>query len=357
MPDAESTLLPAFADAWLADAADKLDYCEAMRRAHGAAEAELGLAGVRTVRMSELSRTSAFMAFAAHLIMNARDCATRYNDAVRAIRTRRRIRNPQRPVPPLKIDAERVELPLWLQRPGTPRGRMFVLHTRGSFTIHAEGQRVATLDEATLAKCATNASTPLFDPSDWQLRPRALMLSCFVRLFLADLFIHGIGGAKYDEVTELFVRGFFGVAAPPICAISATLHLPLPASGTTRDQVRAAWHAVRDIRFNPQRHVIDLPPQQLAERAALIEQSASLRVTQPHNHADRRRVFDRIRALNTELLNSLADPRAALEHDAQARESQWQQDTLARGREYFFALHSRKRLESLAEILRAELAM
>ena len=41
-----------------------------------------------------------------------------------------------------------------------------------------------------------------------KLRSRALTTTMFVRLFLADAFLHGIGGAKYDEVTVTGTTGF-----------------------------------------------------------------------------------------------------------------------------------------------------
>ena len=35
-----------------------------------------------------------------------------------------------------------------------------------------------------------------------KLRTRALTTTLFARLVLSDMFLHGIGGAKYDQVTD-----------------------------------------------------------------------------------------------------------------------------------------------------------
>ena len=43
------------------------------------------------------------------------------------------------------------------------------------------------------------------------LRPRALTLTLFARVCLGDFFIHGIGGGKYDEVTDAIIRDYFGI--------------------------------------------------------------------------------------------------------------------------------------------------
>ncbi|MBN2445328.1 MAG: hypothetical protein JXO22_01285 [Phycisphaerae bacterium] len=355
LADSDETLLTAFTAAWLAEGVDELDYCEAMRRAHGAVESNLGLGGGRVLRMSELARTPVFQAFAVHLMSNAAEFAACYNAALDMVRTRRGIRNPRRPIPPLLIEAERVELPFWLQRRGVPRGRLFVSRERDALVLYSDQQRVMTIGRPTFESLASDVGRLSLEENGWQLRPRALMLSSFVRLFMADLFIHGIGGAKYDEVTDEFVRGFFGVEAPPMCVVSATLRLPLPSSGTTRAMFHAAVRAVRDVRFNPQRYVGGVPKQMLAARAALIERSADLRRTRPSEHGERRRVFGSIRTLNAELLR--IDPKrpSVLAEEARRLESLLARDGLAGGREYFCAMHSHTRLMALTEKLRVAL--
>src|SRR5207244_11160094 len=67
--------------------------------------------------------------------------------------------------------------------------------------------------------CATPASDVR------QLRPRALTLTLFARVCLGDFFIHGIGGGKYDEVTDVIIRDYFGLDPPAYQVLSATLHL------------------------------------------------------------------------------------------------------------------------------------
>ena len=60
-----------------------------------------------------------------------------------------------------------------------------------------------------------------------RIRSRALVTTLWARLALGDLFIHGIGGAKYDRVTDLLIERFFGLRPPGLLVLSATLHLPI----------------------------------------------------------------------------------------------------------------------------------
>ncbi len=49
----------------------------------------------------------------------------------------------------------------------------------------------------------------------------------FARLVISDLFMHGIGGGKYDQMTDAIIRAYFDVPAPPMVVATATLRLPL----------------------------------------------------------------------------------------------------------------------------------
>ena len=67
-----------------------------------------------------------------------------------------------------------------------------------------------------------------------KVRSRALTNTLFARLFLSDLFIHGIGGGKYDELTDDLIRRFYGIEPPEFLILSATRLLPLPALRSAR---------------------------------------------------------------------------------------------------------------------------
>ena len=66
-----------------------------------------------------------------------------------------------------------------------------------------------------------------------RLRTRALTTTMFSRFLLGDLFIHGIGGAKYDELGDEIARRFFGIEPPGFLTVSMTLWLGLPSDPAT----------------------------------------------------------------------------------------------------------------------------
>ena len=343
----DQSALRTYADAWLEAGADDIDVCAAVERGTAAVETALGLPGLRRITISRLCATPAFRAFALHFALHAGRLAEAYNAAQRSYRRRHHVRTANRPVPPLHVIGERVELPFWVFRCAGPRERLFVESLQGALRFFAGRTEIGTI----AAGDATNAeqmNEPLpFEANGWALRPRALTLSAFARLFLADVFIHGIGGAKYDEATDEYVRSFLGAEPPPIACVTATLHLPLPRTNVSARDVAEARRQVRDVRFNPDRYVRNPTDVLLDRREALIERSNHLRERHPRDHAERRVVFNDIRRVNEELL--ALDPWREAELERQLTALRWQheQELIARGREYFFALHLRSTLEQL----------
>ena len=353
----DQSLLPTFARGWLTTADSSPEYCTAFAAAQEAALAALGVAGTRERRMSHLCTTPEFRVFAAWLLLSAPRVAEAYNAAQAAYRRRHRVRTRGRPVPPLEVVAGRVEVPLWVQQSGQPRRRLFVAPDAENLHLFADETHVGAVRSAEFSRAATHAQPWALEREGWQLRPRALALSAFARLFLADLFIHGIGGAKYDEMMEDFITAVLGVPPGPVCCVTATAYLPLPHSGVGASDIAAARHRSRDLRCNPQRHLTGVPAELVRQRTELVRQAGELRTRQPQDHAARAAVFQALRRLNEQMLQ--LDPWRGAEYDQQVQtlESQWQTDRLARDREYFYALHPRETLEKLAAGVRGSLAV
>ncbi len=322
---------------------------------HAAVGRQLGLGDFHTLRASWLSQTPEFRAFAAHLILNAREFARHYNKAQREYRIRRRVRNPQRPAPPLFCDADRTELPFWIGRIGQARQRLFVSDNSDGIELYADRESIGTFDKTRLGGIKNHDRPWQVELDGWHLRPRALTLSAFVRLFISDLFIHGIGGAKYDEMTEDFIRSFFKTELPPACCVSATAYLSLPSHGIERQALTQARHARRDLRFNPQRHLDNLPRDLLTRRAELIKTSSDLRSRSRSAGSRRRRVFNEIRAINSDLIALGGEQLEMIEQRARRLSRLYESDRTASDREYFFALHSRETLTKLVQIIQAKL--
>jgi hypothetical protein len=165
----------------------------------------------------------------------------------------------------------------------------------------------------------------------------------FARYVLGDLFIHGIGGAKYDELGDEVAHEFFGLRPPEYLTLSMTLWLGLGQDPASVERLRALDQEVRDLTFNPDRHLPDpIPPDVAAwveaKRGALAGPTATRRQRRDRLHA--------IRRCNEALQPAVASPREALLAERARIAEGLKRNAVARNREYAFVLHSQSRLRA-----------
>ena len=350
----DRSLLPVYLDQLAASSVDA-DWGAQTTSARQAAEAALGVQ-VRDLRVSRVWGG----VFLAELLVRARDFAAAYNRALADYRRRYQVRSTQRPIPDLSIESDRVEVPAWVYRRNTARRRLFVGGAGDRLGLFAEREPLGILDGARLRRAAT-APDALAELADVCIRPRALTLTLWARLFLADLFVHGIGGAKYDRITDTLIHDYFGVAPPAMACVSATLRLDLPRTAVAADALPTARRRLRDVQFNPQRYVPADPAtaELVQQRTRAIGDADALRAAHRERHAERRQAYQAIRACNARLIARHASVVTQLEHDLQTVDAQVQMNAVAYRRDYFFALFSRPALEKLLERLpaRSEFAL
>src|SRR5262249_12323336 len=158
----------------------------------------------------------------AHVLADLPRFHSIHNESVRAYRRKYNLRSHTHPVPELAADGDYLEAPFWWYEATTgKRSRLFV-RSRGDRLEFGPGfdGRSITVQKDRLDCAVDLAQRGVF------FYTRALTTTMFIRLFVADLFIHGIGGAKYDEVTDDIIRRYFGIEPPEYLVISGTLHLP-----------------------------------------------------------------------------------------------------------------------------------
>ncbi len=174
-----------------------------------------------------------------------------------------------------------------------------------------------------------------------RLRTRALTTTMFARLLLADLFVHGIGGAKYDELGDEVIAGFYGIEPPDYLTLSMTLWPGLGDDPATADRLRDVERALRDLMYNPDRHLDgEAPP----EGAAWVEAKRTAIAGPVATRRQRRARCAAIVRCN-EALGPLVGPaRDRLGRERADLVAGLRRNALARNREYAFVLHSGRRL-------------
>jgi hypothetical protein len=191
------------------------------------------------------------------------------------------------------------------------------------------------------------------DPHDrpQTLAPRAFLMTAIARAVLADCFVHGTGGGRYERVTERWMREWLGVELAPMVVATATVRLPLeallpPAPDAAMDGAVLSAADLHRMRFDPDGQHDGAPS---PTKAALL---AAIHAAPPRS-AERRGRYRALmsylaerRTVHGERLERLAVARASMRSRAHSLE-------VARSRVWPWPLHATERLVELADAMRA----
>lgn len=295
------------------------------------------------IPLSVVCRTSAFARFASHLLAHLPRFREVHNTALREYRRVNHVRSRAHPVPDLERDGQWHEAPFWLWTDASPsRKRAFARQT---------GSNVEVTDRADV-----RVQLPLTPEADGgraadalaalslrgvKLRPRALITTMYARLLLSNMFMHGIGGAKYDQLTDLIIGRFFGLTPPGFVVLSATVLLFEDRTAELASQIRDAKRRLRELRFQPERHL----PTDFESNGWIAEKQAWIARQPPRGQRRERHI--QIERLNRLLGASLeSDRRQTFENIAHLTDELRRQTSLA-SREFSFCLFSEKKLRPL----------
>ncbi|HUW82378.1 MAG TPA: hypothetical protein VMZ31_06205 [Phycisphaerae bacterium] len=347
----DETLMPAFLEA--AGRVDQpRDFVDQMIAGRSAIDRKFGAEMIEH-RVSEVWGGPLL----ALMIRDAERFAQCYNAALGDYRREQGIRGAQRPVPDLLCRSDRVELPVWAYDRQEARQRLFVGRGRGKVTLLAGADRMGDVAVGDLDRVET-ALAAIRNATARALRPRALSLTTWVRVLGCDVFVHGIGGAQYDRITDRLIQRYFGVDPPGMICVSATLCLRLPRFDVAQDDLDRARRRQRDLAYNPQRYLKDDPGNRAAhlirQKHQAVRRSDALREHDWSNHDARRETFGQIRRLNGELLDTAPDLPERFAGDVERIRRRLASNRLADSREYFVGLFPPERLAGLADRLRAE---
>lgn len=244
-------------------------------QARHALEGELGLQTLE-LPMGAVCRTLSFSAFVLSLIADLPRFHSCYNESLYEYRRAHAIRSHAHPVPELAEEDGWFEAPLWIYGDDDPQRRpAWVRLNRDRLEISDRGARVVVIDAAGESSAAAEQLFAAAGPH-FKLRPRALVTTMYARLVLSDLFLHGIGGAKYDQLGDMIIHRFFGIDPPQYAVLSATVLLPhvvRTKNAGPAEALRDFQRQLRDLRYSPERFAdqADLPAELLERKAALLQ--------------------------------------------------------------------------------------
>lgn len=207
------------------------------------------------------------------------------------------------------LNAARGELPLWRIRPGAARGRVLA---------------------------STLGSIPSVE-----LAPRALLMTGLLRHAGCDLFIHGLGGGKYDVIAEEWLGEWRSWKLAPAVVATGTLLARLSDSPPPSPEslARARW-ALHHAKHTPQT-LGDSWSQRRKEE--LVEEIRGLR----ERGADSYRAFSSLQELLSRVRMEHQDALAGLAREVTGLEARAKESKVALDRTWAFPLHEPASIEAL----------
>ena len=295
--------------------------------------------------VSLMSESNLFMAFVVSIMRNAGTFANAYNDAIEYKGGGRKGRSVKL-LKSLNVDSEKMmaELPFWLV---TSSGERFTLNV----LIEQSGRIVFGTDSN--ASCTFSLTGDL-EPVDalrecliagnLRLRPKAVALTLFVRLNLCDFFVHGVGGAAYEAVTDRMIENYYGFSVSHYGVATASVLLSMR---YRRDKEflgpEELKTKIRKMRFSPECFLEESSIEEPIVRGMvnakrkLIEVSRDTSLT----NMERRTAWSKIRRVNERLVQyvqpTLVQVREQLTFACQ------QKDILS-NRDFFFGFFTKEKL-------------
>ena len=330
----------------------------AMERAAATGRIGLGLAQARHLAeiewgrrnlelpQSEMCQTDAFRRFTLHLFNELPRFVESYNAALGEYRRVHRLRNHAHPVPNLAVDGDWRQAPYWVWSNELPKRRPVYLRRDGAGFTVTDRQ---TFERRLPCVCDDRGDAALAELAAWEaqglrLRSRALITTMFARLAVADLFIHGIGGAKYDEATDAICERYFSTAPPAFAAISGTLHLPIARAAAGGDSTAMLRQRLRDLSYHPEQ-AIDLANGSADGAAASLVAAKRRWLATPKSSQNAAERHQEIAAANVALQAYVGDAREALERQVAEANERARSNRILNSREYAACLFPRKLLE------------
>ena len=309
-------------------------------------EAHCGLETLE-LPLSTICESNTFSEFALMILDDLPRFHECYNESIEDYRLAHRIRSTSHPVPNLQTNDEWHEAPFWIYGEDNPKRRPAWIRKAGKRLIISDGEqreRVITLTEPTESSDAFHEMTD----DQFKIRPRALITTMYARIILSDLFLHGIGGGKYDQLGDRIIRRFFSFNPPHFTVISATATLPVSQKVDNQIEINRIQRTIRDTVYQPETFA-----QEMNLPETLITQKQSL-LTHIPKRGQRKQWHLEMESLNKKLAKHLLVKRNQLRGELQSKQIESNSARILANREHPFCLFDLNHLNEVFESMLLE---
>ena len=302
-------------------------------------------AGLNTleVPLSQIVQSPTFAELVLEIFQRIDAFQHAYNECLAEYRDIHHIRSNAHPAPKLNRDNGFFETPFWIWNTTRPvRRRLFMVTTDKGYLLTDQAGWQQTIDRSNFIDQFTHLKD-----EGIAIRPRALLTTLYSRLILSDLFLHGIGGSKYDQLTDAIAQRFFQFDMPKYMTLTATTMLPNQADSVLPADLTRLKVLARELHFHPEDHVDQA---QTSIRKLVERKRRWLNQTLPRSERGER--HQQITDCNRQL-RQFAEPSAREIRLEQKRlMERLRENQILRSREYSFCLYPDLLIDDLKSLAR-----
>ncbi len=309
----------------------------------------LGLDDILYLPVSELSESDSFLNFFISATSEAARFASTYNDGVNKY-----IVDNQGTIRHL-VGHEQdgsIELPFWLISPDGERVSLnVVLDKSGTVTIANASLRLGVLDSVS-RDGKKEQLRHILQRTGYKLRPKAVSLTLFVRLFLADWFVHGIGAGRYEPVTDYILNEYYGIKPPDYGTATCTMTLPISESETSVDsEISQLKSQLHKLKHNPEKYIDEttLQKEPVASLIKAKKQQIAIAGDESLSKDIRQSAWQSLLKTNQELFEYVMDIFVNLQKRITNIDKIKVSHEIINSREYFFGLFPKENLDRIVE--------
>ena len=163
------------------------------------------------------------------------------------------------------------------------------------------------------------------------------------RSLLGDVFIHGVGGAIYDKVTDEIIRHYWGIEPPAAVMATGTLHLVQQPRPVTEDDRHQLVRRLRDIRCNGDK-LMPVAIRNSPLVRELLSRKWQLINAEDQSPAARRAAWHKLHEINGALAAQLPGEPESTRQALEVVREQLSENLILCDREYSLALYPQDRL-------------
>jgi len=173
--------------------------------------------------VSLMSQSNSFANFVCSVIYDAGRFVSVYNKAIKNKRETDNLKSNQT-IRPLKTDYLNniIELPFWFVWQTGKRASLNVSINDKDMRIGTAEKIIGTIDSSSDKK---QQFIEILSKNKCVIRPKAVTLTLFARLYLADLFVHGTGAGNYEYITDHLIEGYYKISNVNFGIATATMTL------------------------------------------------------------------------------------------------------------------------------------